>query len=215
MAGASPAHHAPVMLNEVVAAMAPQRGEVIVDATFGAGGYSRALLSAAECSLNAIDRDPDTQLLAEALARDFPGLFFFHAGAFGDMQTLLGGNAVGGIDAIVMDIGVSSMQLDQAQRGFSFMQDGPLDMRMAQAGQSAADIVNGMEEKPLADLIYTYGEERKSRHIARAIVAARAEAPIETTRQVVSVIEKVLPKTGKQHPATRTFQALRIAVNDE
>lgn len=212
--------HFPVMLPEVLAALAPANDEVYVDATFGAGGYSRAILEAAECKVYALDRDPNVREFAEKLLQDFPDRFVFMAGCFSEMPELLAASGVDKIDGIVMDLGVSSMQIDEAQRGFSFMREGALDMRQSQQGISAADIVNNMEADDLADILYEYGEERKSRRIARAIVNARTEAPIETTLQLAEIIAKAAPrytKGGKQkiHPATRSFQALRIYINRE
>jgi len=212
------AGHIPVMLDEVVAAAAPGAGDVVVDGTFGAGGYCRGYLEAADCKVVAIDRDPDAAVRANGFLKEFPEQFRFVAGAFGDMHALLEGVVV---DAVILDIGVSSFQLDEADRGFSFLRDGPLDMRMSRDGETAADIVNGYSEEALADIIYAYGEERKSRRIAAAIVRDRADAPFETTRQLADMIERVLgrprPQKGAKpvHPATRTFQALRIKVNDE
>ena len=209
--------HIPVMLPEVLEALSPVNDEIYVDATFGAGGYTRAILEAAECKVYAIDRDPNVQEFAKQLKADFPERFIFLAGSFSEMTELLKASGVEKVDGIVMDLGVSSMQLDQAERGFSFMRDGELDMRQSQQGQSAADVVNSMEADDIADILYKYGEERKSRRIARAIVNAREEAPIETTLQLAEIISKAAPKFGKQkiHPATRSFQALRIYVNRE
>lgn len=214
--------HIPVMLPEVLEAIAPVSGETYVDATFGAGGYSRALLEAASCKVIAIDRDPNTVMLAEALARDFPGRFFFCAGCFSHMIELLAEIGVESVDGVVMDLGVSSMQLDEAERGFSFKKDGPLDMRMSadtdlvNAPQSAADLVNGMEEEELANLIYKYGEEHASRLIAKTIVKARANGPIMRTEQLAEIVRGAIGwKNSKTDAATKTFQALRIAVNDE
>ena len=205
------APHVPVLLAEVLAALAPLEGARIVDGTFGAGGYSRALLEAG-ASVVAIDRDPRVMPFADALSVQFPSRFSFVAGAFAELDQL----AAGPIDGVVLDIGVSSMQLDEADRGFSFMREGPLDMRMAAEGDSAADLVNGLEEAELANLLYAYGEERKSRRIAHSIVAARAAQPIATTTELARLIEKTIGrKPGDAHPATRSFQALRIAVNDE
>lgn len=212
----SAALHLPVMKDEMLAAMRPQDGETYLDATFGAGGYSRALLESAECRVFAIDRDPNVQMLAEALARDFPGRFLFLCGQFSEMVSLLAAQGVEQVNGIAFDLGTSSMQLDQAERGFSFREDGPLDMRMACTGLSAAEIVNEWEESALADVVYRYGEERASRRIARAIVRARAEQPITRTAQLAEIIRTALgAKTGKKDPATRSFQALRIAVNNE
>lgn len=216
-ATAAPARHIPVMLAEVVACMAPRDGGVYVDGTFGAGGYARALLQAADCTVYGIDRDPEAFARARAFQRDFPERFFPLHGCFGDVAALLETAGVSEIDGFVLDLGVSSIQLGTAARGFSFQHDGPLDMRMSLAGESAADVVNHADEKTLADIIYTYGEERAARRIARAIVEARKAAPIETTAQLAAIIHRVLPMHGgmKTDTATRAFQALRIHVNDE
>jgi 16S rRNA (cytosine1402-N4)-methyltransferase len=204
--------HVPVLLAEVLAALAPLAGCRFVDGTFGAGGYSAALLQAG-ASVIAIDRDPAVRQHAEQLRADHPDHFRFVAGRFSELDELVGTEPV---DGVVLDIGVSSMQLDEPDRGFSFMREGPLDMRMGEGGESAADLVNGLEETTLANLLFAYGEERKSRRIARGIVAARAEAPITTTTQLARLIEKTIGrKPGDMHPATRSFQALRIAVNAE
>jgi 16S rRNA (cytosine1402-N4)-methyltransferase len=166
----------------------------------------------AGASVIAIDRDPNVRPFADALAAEFPSRFSFVAGAFAELDEL----ATGPVDGVVLDIGVSSMQLDEAGRGFSFMREGPLDMRMAGEGDSAADLVNNLDEAELANLLFAYGEERKSRRIAHSIVAARASQPIETTTELARLIEKTIGrKPGDAHPATRSFQALRIAVNDE
>lgn len=205
--------HVPVLLAEVLSALAPLEGARIVDGTFGAGGYSRALLEAGADVL-AIDRDPNTHVHAERLSAEFGPRFTFVPGTFSELDTLAEGH--GPIDGVVLDIGVSSMQLDEAERGFSFMRDGPLDMRMSADGVSAADLVNDLPEDELADLLFAYGEERKSRRIAHRIVAARAETPITSTAQLARLIEKAIGrKPGDAHPATRSFQALRIAVNGE
>ena len=204
--------HQPVLLAEVIEALAPLEGARIVDGTFGAGGYSRALLEAG-ASVVAIDRDPSVARFANELHAAFPERFRFVPGTFSELDALVGDAPV---DGVVLDIGVSSMQLDEPGRGFSFMRDGPLDMRMAAEGDSAADLVNGMDETDLANLLYAYGEERKSRRIAHSIVAARAASPIATTGELARLIEKAIGrKPGDAHPATRSFQALRIAVNDE
>jgi len=204
--------HVPVLLAEVLDALAPLEGSRIVDGTFGAGGYSRALLQAG-ARVVAIDRDPTVKPFADALASEFPGQFTFVPGTFSALDRLAGDAP---IDGVVLDIGVSSMQLDEPGRGFSFMRDGPLDMRMSSDGDSAADLVNDLPEDDLANLLYAFGEERKSRRIAHTIVAARAAAPIATTAELARLIEKAIGrKPGDQHPATRSFQALRIAVNDE
>lgn len=205
--------HVPVLLDEVLEALHPVQGKRVVDGTFGAGGYSRALL-AAGAEVIGIDRDPVVRKFADALGADYPGKFTFVSGTFSELDALAAD--AGLIDAVVLDIGVSSMQLDEAERGFSFMRDGPLDMRMSQAGVSASDLVNTLEETDLANLLFGLGEERKSRRIARAVVASRAEQPIETTAQLAAIIESAIGRRpGDMHPATRSFQALRIAVNRE
>jgi 16S rRNA (cytosine1402-N4)-methyltransferase len=207
------APHAPVLLAEVLEALAPVRGRRIVDGTFGAGGYSRALLKAG-AEVVAIDRDPNVTPHVAALKSEFPDRFTFVEGPFAELDTLAAGQ--GNVDAVVLDIGVSSMQIDEAERGFSFMREGPLDMRMSQSGTSAADLVNGLDAEELANLLYAYGEERKSRRIAQFILAAREHAPISTTLELARIIEKAIGrKPGDAHPATRSFQALRIAVNGE
>ncbi|MDB5367693.1 MAG: rsmH [Rhodospirillales bacterium] len=202
--------HVPVLLREVVDALSVRDDAIYVDGTFGAGGYTRAILDAARCKVIAIDRDPDAIANGKTLADASAGRLELLRGRFGDMADLLDGRAV---DGITLDLGVSSMQLDQAQRGFSFRFDGPLDMRMGQDGPSAADLVNTMDEGELANLIYQLGEERHSRRVARAIVAAR---PFARTLQLAQTVRGAVPKSGDGiDPATRTFQALRIAVNDE
>lgn len=204
--------HIPVLLDEVLEALAPLDGARIVDGTFGAGGYSRALLNAG-ATVIALDRDPTVKPFADTLATEFPSRFSFIAGEFSALDELAGALPV---DGVVLDIGVSSMQLDEADRGFSFMREGPLDMRMSGEGESAADLVNGLEEDDLANLLYAFGEERKSRRIAHQIVAARTSEPIATTTALARLIEKAIGrKPGDPHPATRSFQALRIAVNGE
>jgi len=205
--------HIPVLLDEVLAALSPLAGSRIVDGTFGAGGYSRALLEAGAAVI-AIDRDPNVRPYADALSAAFPDRFTFVSGTFSELDQLAAAHAP--IDGIVLDIGVSSMQLDEPGRGFSFMKEGPLDMRMSAEGESAADLVNGLEAEELANLLYAFGEERKSRRIAQFIVAARKDAVITTTSELARIIEKAIGrKPGDVHPATRSFQALRIAVNGE
>ena len=208
--------HVPVMLPEVVAALAPSNGERFLDATFGGGGYARAILEHAACILWAIDRDPEAIARGAALAAAHRGRLHLIHGGFGDMVALLNEAGVTELDGIVLDLGVSSFQIDDPARGFSFRQDGPLDMRMSRAGPTAADLVAGLTEAELADTLYQFGEERLSRRIARAIVAARAEAPIETTGRLAAIIRGVVPPSRDGiHPATRSFQALRIRLNDE
>ncbi|HVZ08315.1 16S rRNA (cytosine(1402)-N(4))-methyltransferase RsmH [Rhodopila sp.] len=208
--------HVPVMLAEVLAALAPADGGVYLDGTFGGGGYARAILDAARCTVWAIDRDPAAIQRGAALAARHPGRLHLLQGEFGDMVDLLAAAGVTALDGIVLDLGVSSYQLDDPARGFSFRQDGPLDMRMGNHGTTAAELVNTLPEKALADVLYEFGEERASRRIAKAIVAARQEAPIVTTGRLSAIIRGVLPpdRSGID-PATRSFQALRIKVNDE
>ena len=208
--------HIPVMLGEVLDALAPVDGGIYLDGTFGGGGYAAAILEQARCTLYAIDRDPDAIQRGAALAARFPGRLQLLHGTFGDMAALLAGAGVTELNGVVLDLGVSSFQIDDAERGFSFRHDGPLDMRMGKQGTSAADLVNSLPERDLADVLYELGEERASRRVAHAIVAARAEAPIETTGRLAEIVRSVLPpdKSGN-HPATRSFQALRIKVNDE
>ena len=206
-----PGPHVPVLLAEVLEALAPLPGARILDGTFGAGGYSRAILEAG-ASIIAIDRDPTVLPHVERLSAEFPDRFGFAPGTFSELDELAGG----AVDGVVLDIGVSSMQIDQAERGFSFMNDGPLDMRMTPDGTTAADLVNNLEEADLANLLYLFGEERKSRRIAAGIVAARATRPFVSTTELARFIERAIGrKPGDAHPATRSFQALRIAVNGE
>ena len=213
----SHALHIPVLRDEMLSAVAPRDGETIIDGTFGAGGYSRALLDAASVRVIAFDRDPHVKLLADALAREFPGHFLFLPARFSAMLTVLADVGVHAVDAIVLDIGVSSMQFDEDVRGFSFQREAPLDMRMSAEGVSAADIVNSYDETDLARILYEYGEEKDSRRIARAIITARALQPITTTRQLADIIRGAVRGAARMkiHPATRSFQALRIEVNQE
>ena len=208
--------HLPVMLAEVLAALAPADGEVIIDGTFGGGGYTSAILKAANCTVLAIDRDLDAILRAEKMAAGTPRLVPL-LGCFGDMDTIAAQAGWPKVDGVVLDIGVSSFQIDQAERGFSFQKDGPLDMRMGGSGPSAADVVGRMSEKGLADVIFRLGEEKNSRRIARAIVQRRAETPFTTTGDLAAVIEEAVGgRRGERvHPATRAFQAIRMYVNDE
>lgn len=208
--------HVSVLLNEVIAALQPRDGAVFVDGTFGAGGYSRALLEAAGCTVWGIDRDPDAVARGRAMAGAFGGRLRLLEGRYGDMDALLDAQGVAAVDGVALDIGVSSMQIDDPARGFSFLRDGPLDMRMEQNGPSAADAVNTLDEAELADIIWRYGEERHSRRIARAIVAARKEKPFARTGELAEVVRRVVPRSKDGiDPATRTFQGLRIHVNDE
>ncbi|MEM9470146.1 MAG: 16S rRNA (cytosine(1402)-N(4))-methyltransferase RsmH, partial [Pseudomonadota bacterium] len=210
--------HFPVMIQEVLDAVNPQDGDVIIDGTFGAGGYSRAFLDRANCTVIAIDQDPEALVRAATFEKDYGARFVFIPGRFGDVSKLLQSKGFDQVDAFVLDVGVSSMQIDQAERGFSFQKDGPLDMRMNnKEGPSAADLVANLPEEELANIIYQYGEERYSRRIARKIVEVRQENPINTTNVLADLVRSVVPCSPKDKidPATRTFQALRIAVNDE
>lgn len=205
--------HIPVLLNEMLEALALKEGGVYVDATFGGGGYTSAILDRVNCNVIALDRDPEAAGRAKELQKKYKDRLEFHSGVFSDLPMLLSGRKV---DGVVFDFGVSSFQIDTPERGFSFRFDGPLDMRMSGQGESAADIVNTYDEVDLANLIYEYGEERKSRHIAKAIVELRKVKPIETTLELANLIKSRLGgRPDAQHPATLTFQALRIKVNNE
>lgn len=208
--------HVPVMLDEVLATLGPRDGETYLDGTFGGGGYAGAILGRAACTLYAIDRDPDAITRGAALAARFPGRLHLIEGNFGSMLPLLRDAGVQALDAVVLDLGVSSFQIDDPARGFSFRSDGPLDMRMGKDGLTAADLVNRLPEAELADTLFQFGEERLSRRIAKAIVAARELAPITTTAGLAAVIRAVVPpERSGIDPATRSFQALRVRVNDE
>lgn len=211
-AAADHSPHIPVLLRPILAAVAPVSG-VWLDGTFGAGGYARGLLEAGADTVIGIDRDPSAFALAASWAGSYGDRLRLVEGTFSNLDTLAGEP----LDGVVLDLGVSSMQLDQAQRGFSFAKDGPLDMRMGADGPTAADLVNTATEEHLADVLYHFGEERASRRIAHAIVAARAIQPIITTLRLAELVARCLPrpKPGQSHPATRSFQAIRIAVNAE
>lgn len=212
--GASP--HVPVLLDEVLQALHPHAGALYADGTFGGGGYSKALLAAADCRVYAIDRDPAAIERGRALATLYPGRLELIEGRFGDMPRLLTARGVAVVHGVVFDLGLSSPQLDEAARGFSFRGDGPLDMRMGASGPTAADLVNQLPEAELADIIWRYGEERQARRIARAIVRAREAAPIARTLELAALVRQVVHRSPDGiDPATRTFQALRIRVNDE
>ncbi len=204
--------HIPVLLRPLLAAVAPVEG-LWLDGTFGAGGYTRGLLEAGAEKVIAVDRDPMVFDMARDWAGDHGDRIEMVEGVFSRLDEY----SDQPLDGVVLDLGVSSMQLDMAERGFSFAKEGPLDMRMGGEGPTAADLVNDLGEAELADILFLYGEERASRRIARAIVKARAEAPIDTTLRLAEVIASVMPrqKPGQVHPATRSFQAIRIAVNDE
>ncbi len=204
--------HYPVMLPEVLAALSPTGGQVYVDGTFGNGGYTENFLKAASCNVIGLDQDPNVLPRTEELSNTYGTRFRFIQTPFSKMSEVLAGEE---IDAIILDIGVSSMQLDQAERGFSFMRAGPLDMRMQQAGPSAADAVNELSIADLTRIFKVYGEERRARRAAQFIERAREQGVITTTDQLAGIIESALGRSGKNHPATRVFQALRIFINDE
>ena len=210
------APHAPVLIDEVIEALVPRAGDVIIDATFGAGGYTRAILKTG-ATVIALDRDPTVQPHAEAVAHDYPATFRLIRTPFSGLSDAFAQTGEAKLDGVVFDIGVSSMQLDQAERGFSFMRDGPLDMRMGDEGATAADIVNTWDHGPMAHIFKLYGDERQSGRVATAILRRRVEQPFERTLDLAAVVEKALGgrRGAAIHPATRVFQALRIAVNDE
>ncbi|MEM9084420.1 MAG: 16S rRNA (cytosine(1402)-N(4))-methyltransferase RsmH [Pseudomonadota bacterium] len=209
----SAAPHIPVLLDEVAAAVHPEAGKIMADGTFGAGGYTAALLEGG-ARVYAFDRDPSAIAAGSSMVAAHKPMLSLHERRFSEMADELSALGVGPLDAVVLDIGVSSMQLDQGERGFSFQQDGPLDMRMSGEGESAADFLNTADEAAIADVLYEYGEERQSRRVARAIVAAR---PLETTGDLARVVRKALGYRphDKKDPATRSFQAVRIHINDE
>ena len=209
--------HVPVLAREVVDALRPRDGGRYVDGTFGAGGYTTAMLDRADCQVIAIDRDPDAIAAGQVLATRYAPRLRLIEGRFGDMAELLAAEGVDNVDGVALDLGVSSMQFDRAERGFSFRGDGPLDMRMEKHGQSAADLVNEADEAELADIFWRYGEERRSRRVAHAIVEARKTKRIETTGELAEIVRRAVGPSAKDEsdPATRAFQALRIVVNDE
>jgi 16S rRNA (cytosine1402-N4)-methyltransferase len=211
-----PALHRPVLRTEVLTALAPRPGGFYVDGTFGGGGYTRAILDHPGTRVIGLDRDPSAAQAAAAVTADYPGRFTFQESRFGDLDAVVRELGAGPVDGVVLDIGVSSMQIDEPGRGFSFRLDGPLDMRMESHGRSAADLVNEVDEVRLAAILYRFGEERESRRIARAIVHDRVDEPYTRTKQLADLVARVVRTSPKGvHPATRTFQALRIAVNDE
>lgn len=216
-AAGGPARHIPVMLSEVLTALQPRAGAIIVDGTFGAGGYSEAILKAADCKVIAIDRDPEAFRLSGRLAEKYPGRLMAVLGRYSEMVEIAASAGFSAVDGVTLDLGVSSMQLDEPARGFSFLQEGPLDMRMGEGGPTASDIVNAMPERELAEIIFKLGEERRARAIAKAIVARRAEKPITTTTELADIVVRVLGRKRDEtkHPATRTFQALRLYLNEE
>lgn len=209
-------YHAPVMLNEILQFMNPQDNEIYVDCTFGAGGYSNALLNVKNCRVYAIDRDPYVVKIANELAAKTNNRLVFIGGRFSEIEQLLLSKNIYKVNGIVLDLGVSSMQLDQSERGFSFMKNAHLDMRMSQEGVDAYEVVNNMGEEQLANIIFNYGEERHSRRIARKIVKTRQNKPIATTLELADIIHSAIgARQGKIDSATRTFQAIRIYINDE
>jgi 16S rRNA (cytosine1402-N4)-methyltransferase len=211
-----PARHIPVLVRPVVEHLNIRDGGIYVDGTFGAGGYARAILAAADCRVLALDRDQSAVANAFGLVDEAGGRLTVAESRFSALDTAADSFGIAAVDGVVLDLGVSSMQLDTADRGFSFRLDGPLDMRMEAHGPSAADVVAAASERTLADIIFTLGEERHSRAVARAIVRARSEAPIRTTGQLADIVARVVhTRAGDIHPATRTFQALRLFVNDE
>ncbi|MGC6485631.1 MAG: 16S rRNA (cytosine(1402)-N(4))-methyltransferase RsmH [Candidatus Puniceispirillales bacterium] len=209
--------HQPVMLVEVVEALTPRPDAIYLDATFGRGGYSRALLEAADCQVVAIDRDPDAIAAGQGLADAFPGRLTLCHGRFSQLATLAANVGKAKYDGVVFDLGLSSPQIDAAERGFSFRHDGPLDMRMEKSGPDASDFVNSASPQRLERVLRDYGEERAARRITRAICKAREDAPITRTLQLAEIIRAVMPrpKPGQIDPATRTFQAIRIEINEE
>lgn len=209
--------HIPVMLADVLDVLQPRDGGLYVDGTFGAGGYTSAILGSANCAVLAIDRDPNAILRGRELQSKFAGRLTLIEGCFGDMAQLVRGLGHEAVDGVVLDVGVSSMQIDEAERGFSFQKDGPLDMRMSGQGLSAAEVVNTFDEFDLARIIAVYGEEKRARAVAKAIVAARSETEFARTLELANLVERVIGRRPQDriHPATRTFQALRIFVNDE
>ena len=203
--------HIPVLLNEVLNGLALDESKTVIDGTFGAGGYSREMLKTG-ARVIAIDRDPNVISFADEIKEEWGDKFTFILGNFSELNILVNEK----VDAIILDIGVSSMQLDEASRGFSFMRDGPLDMRMSETGKTAADIVNNYDEKSLSDILFAYGEEKRAKRIAQAIIKKRKEKFFSTTLELAKLIEETVGKGGsKNHPATKSFQALRIAVNEE
>ena len=195
-AAGGPARHIPVMLSEVIEALDPKDGKLFIDGTFGAGGYARGLLEAARCEVLAIDRDPGAKTFANALEADFPGRLKFVLGRYAEMREIAAREGISAVDGVALDLGVSSMQLDQPERGFAFSQDGPLDMRMGGEGPTAADLVNALPEGELAAIISTLGEEKRAKAIARAIVKRRTETPITRTGELADVVAGVL---GRRH----------------
>ncbi len=209
-------HHIPVLLKETIALLEPRDGEVYLDCTFGAGGHTRAILESANCKVISLDRDVNVKVFAQELKKEFGDRFIFENARFADLDKVLESHGIGKVDGILMDLGFSSMQVDTPRRGFSFQADGPLDMRMDNEGLTAEEFVNEFSEEEIANIIFKFGDERKSRAIARAICTAREKEKITTTLKLAEIIKDA---TGHYHdninPATRTFQAIRIFINNE
>ena len=216
ISAANTSSHVSVLLNEVVEALQPRNGGVYIDGTFGAGGYSRGILESADCLIWGIDRDPVAKIFGDSLAQIFPGKVNVLNGLYGNMVELLRVFGVTSVDGVALDLGMSSMQVDEPKRGFSFIVDGPLDMRMGSCERSAAEVVNECTEKTLAEILYKYGEEKAARKVAKEIVKERSRCPITSTIQLARIVRRVVKKAKDGlDPATRTFQALRIFVNGE
>jgi 16S rRNA (cytosine1402-N4)-methyltransferase len=212
----NPAPHIPVMLAEVIENLAPKDGETYIDCTFGAGGYSRRILATSNCKLYSIDQDPSVASFASTLSQEYSTeRFIFVNQNFSNLAEIAKQNNISSVDGIVFDLGISSMQIDQAERGFSFNKEAKLDMRMSQIGIGAWEVINKYSEEDLADIIYYYGEETFSRRIAKNIVQSRKLKPIDTTLELAKIIHSSVKRQGKIDPATKTFQAIRIYVNDE
>lgn len=207
--------HISVMLDEVLKNLSPKSGEIYLDCTFGAGGYTKAILKSANCKVISIDRDKNVKKYVNKVKEEFGDRFLFLQGKFSEADKLLRQINVEKVDAIIMDLGVSSMQLDEDNRGFSFNKEANLDMRMSEEGLSASDVVNSYEEDELADIIYRYGDERKSRQIAKKITEQRRKKRIETTTELANIVRSCFTGRGKIDNATKTFQAIRIFINDE
>ena len=209
--------HQPVMLQEVVEALKPEDNATFIDATFGRGGYTSRILDDAQCHVMAIDRDPDAIKAAEPMIAKYAPRLTLAEGPFSQLADMAQSKNMGLVDGVVFDLGLSSPQLDEAERGFSFRHDGPLDMRMEKSGPDAADFINEASEGEIARVIWEYGEERASRRIARAIVKARSETSITRTKELAAIIHSVMPrpKPGQIDPATRSFQGIRIHINGE
>lgn len=209
-------NHIPVMLKETLELLDPKDGEVYVDCTFGAGGHARAILNSANCKVIAIDRDPHVKILAEEVKKEFADRFIFVQGKFSQLSEILDELKITKVNGILIDLGFSSMQVDTPRRGFSFQSDGPLDMRMSGEGYSAEDFVNEASEDEIANILFKYGDEKKSRWIARGIIKARESEKITRTSQLAEIIASSVGKYNDNiHPATRTFQAIRIFINQE